>query len=106
MQVIVTRTPRRLANVSFGLGHNNDQGLMRLTGIDLFIEMLKIFLLGDGGYHHPRIITPSTVPCSLEQYQKDERSVVEIVIGLAKGFERLLLVPSDKAQSSTNIVLR
>lgn len=85
--MIVKCKPRHLLNIQFGLGHNNDQGLMKLTGINDLLDQLEIRFLGDSGYHHHRIICPDGVPLELEQIQKDERSVVEVVIGLAKGFE-------------------
>lgn len=85
--MIVQDKPRRILNVAFGLGHNNDQGLMKLTELEAFMEKYNLKFLGDGGYHHYRIVTPESVPAELEQLQKDERSVVEIIIGLVKGFE-------------------
>lgn len=72
-------------NVQLGLGHNNDQGMLSLTGLNKHIEENDIYLLGDGGYSHHRIITPSDVPAELEQVQKDERSSVEALIGFNKG---------------------
>jgi len=85
--VIITCLPRRLVSVILCLGHNNDQGMLKLTEIDTYLEQNNLRFLGDGGYHHHRIIRPDDVPFELEQVQKDERSAVEIVIGLAKGFE-------------------
>jgi len=55
--------------------------------MDTYIEENQLRFLGDGGYHHHRIITPTSVPAELEKIQKDERSVVEVVIGLGKCFE-------------------
>ncbi len=60
---------------------------MKITEVDSLIEHLQLRVFGDGGYHHYRIITPEAVPAVLEQVQKNERSGVEIVIGLAKGFQ-------------------
>jgi len=73
-------------NVTLGLGHNNDQGMFRLTELDKHIEENDLYLLADGGYRHHRLITPATVPRSMEATQKDERSLVETSIGVAKGF--------------------
>ncbi len=71
-------------NICLGLEHNNDQGMLTLTGMSDHIGENDILLLGDGGYHHHHIITPSNVPYIQEQDQKDERSVVEVAIGVNK----------------------
>jgi len=73
-------------DVTLGLGHNNDQGMFRLTGLDQYIEDNNLNLLADGGYRHHRLVTPRDVPHALEAAQKDERSQVETSIGVAKGF--------------------
>lgn len=76
-----------MRNVALGLGHNNDQGMFgSITYLREFIEEHQIYLLVDGGYHHHKLIGPANVPPSLEQQQKDERSSVEKMIGLAKTY--------------------
>ena len=86
-------------NVTFALGHNNDQGVLLLTETDQLLHKHRIKFLGDGGYHHSRIVTPESVPILMEQQQKDERSVVEVVIGLGKGFA----IAADKCRQSPEL---
>lgn len=87
LQVLVgTRPHRRFFDVSIGLGHNNDQGILKLTELDEYLEKNNISVLGDGGYHHDHIIAPHNVPMELENLQKGERSDVETCIGFAKGW--------------------
>jgi hypothetical protein len=76
----------RICNVQLGLGHNNDQGMFSLTELREYIEEHEIYLLVDGGYHHHRLIGPSNVPARVEMIQKDERSEIEVIIGMTKGF--------------------
>lgn len=61
--------------------------MLRLTGLDQYIADNELIFLGDGGYHHYRIITPSSIPHHMQGAQKDERSDVEVMIGCSKTFQ-------------------
>eukprot|EP00029_Vermamoeba_vermiformis_P003770 TRINITY_DN14303_c0_g1_i1.p1 TRINITY_DN14303_c0_g1~~TRINITY_DN14303_c0_g1_i1.p1 ORF type:complete len:295 (+),score=6.65 TRINITY_DN14303_c0_g1_i1:302-1186(+) len=77
----------QLINVHLGLGHNNDKGMFRISGLDTFIEMNQCFLLADKGYSHHRLVTPDDdMPPAWNNWQKGVRSRVEAVIGMVKHY--------------------
>lgn len=77
----------QLIDVHLGLGHNNDRGMFRISGLNTFIEMNQIFLLADKGYSHDRLVTPDDdMPRSWNNWQKGLRSRVEAVIGMVKHY--------------------
>jgi len=80
----------RIYNVAITLGHNNDQGSFKLTGVDQLVEASELYFAADRGYHHYRLIIP-TPSCSdrWNNQQKSVRSIVEVVIGLGKTWEAL-----------------
>lgn len=77
----------QIFKVSFGLGHNNDQGLFKILKTGALLEEKQIYLLADLGFFHQRLVKPNVFK-SLEwnNTQKSLRSVVEVVIGLVKTF--------------------
>lgn len=74
-------------NVQLGLGHNNDQGMLHLTKMDIFIEDNDLYWLADKGYHHHRLVTPNKHhPREWNELQSGLRSVVESSIGVVQKF--------------------
>jgi len=77
-----------LYSVCLGLGHNNDQGMLHITGMTEKLSQLGIYLLADGGYSHPRLICPDSFQTKdWNNTQKKLRSIVERVFGLVKRWE-------------------
>jgi len=75
----------RLWNVTLGLGHNNDQGMLILTEMKDFLRQHNLTWVADNGYHFYRLEVPnSSKPEEYNNLLKGYRSVVETVIGLAK----------------------
>ena len=72
-------------NVQLLQGHNNDQGCFNITKVKQLLEALQLHWLADNGYSHHRLVVPddSQAP-SWNHKQKGLRSIVEVVIGLAK----------------------
>lgn len=78
----------RILFVDLGKGHNNDQGMFSLTGLKEYLEQHNIKILGDGGYSHYLIVKPDDDrSLAWNNLQKSLRSVVEIVLGLTKGWD-------------------
>lgn len=70
-----------------GLGHNNDQGMLNLTGLNNWLQTSRYRFLVDGGYTHAALVGPSTLETDeWNQQQKSLRSVVETVFALVKCF--------------------
>jgi len=67
------------------MGHNNDKGMYRLTGMRDFLIEAGYKLLADRGYSHSSLVTPDNQRSSQwNNQQKALRSVVETVIGLVR----------------------
>lgn len=58
VQAIVPLTGDSIWDVKILDGHNNDQGVLRITKTVEFLDINNIKLAGDLGYNHPNIITP------------------------------------------------
>lgn len=85
-QVFVTLAGKIL-QVIFGLGHNNDQGMMHLTHFTEWLYRSGVRAVADRGYAHPNLVTPSPAEDDYwNNTQKGLRSVVETVIGFVKCF--------------------
>lgn len=85
-QVIVSLSGNIL-NVKLLMGHNNDQGSFNLTSMGGFLEREGLHWLADKGYHHHRLVRPdNSRSVSWNNRQKGLRSIVEVIIGLAKNF--------------------
>jgi len=69
------------------MGHNNNQGMFKLSGMKEYIENKHIKLLADRGYTHFLLITPEEDRTTAWlNIQKGKRSVVEVEIGFAKNY--------------------
>jgi len=78
-----------LYNITFGQGHNNDQGMFNLSGLRDKVLRENLYLLADGGYSHPHLITPDdkNMPFQWNQTQVGLRSVGEVSIGYPHGWD-------------------
>ncbi len=76
-------------DVAIGLGHNNDKGMLVLSGLKQFLIQKKIKLHADGGYSLKRfLITPDEAKSRhWNRRQMEERSVVEIVFSLVHNWK-------------------
>ena len=78
----------RVLKVCLGMGHNNDQGMFKITEMEKFLEMHNIKILGDGRYHHYLLVTPDENKSrEWNNKQKALRSCVETVISVSKCWE-------------------
>jgi len=84
-QVVVALNGEILA-VHLAKGHNNDQGLFNIT-VRKIIEQDNVVGLADRGYTHNLLVSPDDVESSLRVLQSGTRTIVEIVIGMAKVWE-------------------
>lgn len=74
-------------NVQLGNGRNNDQGMLRLTALDRFLEDNDLYWLADKGYHHHRLVTPNKENTrKWNEEQAGLRSVVEATFGNVQRF--------------------
>lgn len=85
-------------SVHLGLGHNNDKGMLKLTGLKDFLLRHNVKFLADRGYSHPNLVTPDERRSKeWNNTQKGLRSVVETVQGLAQNWgvarERFVMSP-------------
>jgi len=85
---VVTSLDGTIIHVALGLGHNNDRGMFVLTGMKEYITERGIKLLADRGYSYTLLVTPDddNKDVKWNNIQKTLRSIVEIVIGLAKNY--------------------
>jgi hypothetical protein len=84
---VVTGLDGQIYNMQLGLGHNNDQGMLGLTGMKEFLFNNDIKLLADGGYSNLRLVVPDENRSSQWNHeQKNLRSVVETAIGYVKSW--------------------
>jgi len=77
----------KIFQVDLFSGHNNDKGVLLLSGLKDKLIKNKLNILGDRGYNYP-IITPKDSKgreYNLEQQKK--RSIVEIVFSFVKFFQ-------------------
>lgn len=65
-------------------GHNNDQGSFKLTSMDIFLENNALFWLGNKGYHHHRVITPTEQQGQV--WNNQQKGLLEVIIGLIKNY--------------------
>jgi len=67
-------------SVCIGLGHNNDKGMLILSGMKSILQSQKFKLLADGGYSlRLFLITPQEILSPEWNRQKAARSVVEVI---------------------------
>jgi len=84
---VVVSLAGNILNVRLVMGHNNDQGTFNLTLMRNFLEQQQLYWLADKGYHHHRLVCPNkTHSVSWNNRQKGLRSIVEVIVGLAKTF--------------------
>lgn len=98
-----------IIRVDIGLGHNNDRGMFKLTGMKDKLEEMVLKFLADKGYTaYSTLILPanrnnaSIVDSSIREWDKEQkslRSVVEVVIGLVGNFK----VTSEKFKQSPEL---
>lgn len=76
-----------IISVTLGLGHNNDQGMFKLTGMRQMIQDLNMKLLADRGYSHYLLVTPDDRKSTKWNHmQKGMRSIVKVTISMAENF--------------------
>lgn len=85
---VITALDGTILSVVLGLGHNNDSGMFVLSGTKEFLSNHGIKLVADRGYSHVCLVTPDDLfhDKKWNNVQKSLRSVVEVVIGLAKNW--------------------
>jgi len=95
--------------VDIGLGHNNDAGMLNLTGLSQWISDNNEFLFADRGYHHPNLITPtsndSTDNILWNNRHYGIRSAVETVFKRVKDFQIAGSTPFRQSVAFQRIVL-
>eukprot|EP01117_Protostelium_nocturnum_P000314 TRINITY_DN1037_c0_g1_i3.p1 TRINITY_DN1037_c0_g1~~TRINITY_DN1037_c0_g1_i3.p1 ORF type:complete len:242 (-),score=4.79 TRINITY_DN1037_c0_g1_i3:11-736(-) len=76
-------------SICLGLGHNNDQGFLKLSKKDKHLILHDMILLGDGGYRgNTNIITPDDDKDLRWNYeQMANRAVVEVINSLVKNWK-------------------
>jgi hypothetical protein len=85
---VTTGLNGKIFNVALGKGHNNDQGMLELTGMKDFLYQNQVKLLADGGYRYMNLVTPDeTRGVAWNNTQMGLRPVVETVIGYVKGWD-------------------
>lgn len=85
-QVVVSLVGE-IFSVCLGKGHNNDQAMLLVTEMKEYLRDHNLRWLADGGYRFaPYLITPNdrNMPQEWNNTQKGLRSIVEVVISLAK----------------------
>lgn len=87
VQLVVTHEGIPL-RVDVGLGHNNDAGMLNLSGLSRWLVNNNEYLLGDKGYTHPNIVAPrendSTENILYNNRHYGIRSAVEIIFKRVK----------------------
>ena len=74
-------------HVALGLGHNNDKGMLILTGMKDFLVDNDLYWLADSGYSNTHLVTSSDkMPITWNHQQKGMRSIADTVIGFVKRF--------------------
>ena len=67
---VLTDLSGRMRSVCFGLGHNNDQGMLSIMQMKEFLEWHDIKVLGDGGYQYYLIVSPDNQSTQWNNMQK------------------------------------
>ncbi len=86
-QIVCSTQGDCIYQVTLGQGHNNDKGMLILSGLKGRLLEWAVKLLGDRGYAaHTCVIPDDNKPIEWNNRQKGLRSVVETVGGLAQTF--------------------
>eukprot|EP01105_Mastigella_eilhardi_P008084 TRINITY_DN1992_c0_g1_i7.p1 TRINITY_DN1992_c0_g1~~TRINITY_DN1992_c0_g1_i7.p1 ORF type:complete len:159 (-),score=14.56 TRINITY_DN1992_c0_g1_i7:182-658(-) len=88
-QCVVSILKRIFLYVFIALGHNNDQGVWNMSGMQEICIENNIKGLGDGGYHSVFLKTPLCLPINANELQYNEtqrslRAIVEVLQGLVQ----------------------
>jgi len=85
---LVVSLDGQILDVALGKGHNNDQGMYKLTKMNEFLTLQDYQLVADGGYSASALITPDEEMGKAWNYnQKLLRLIVEYVLMFTKCFE-------------------